>query len=72
MKNPKLSDYFFWKGKMAKVIGIAESKTIIFEMLESNKCPKCGEDLGVNQISMIPTSPLFQENAEPIQTFEKE
>lgn len=71
MKNPKLNDYFFWKGEMAKVIGIAEQRTVIFEMLDPKKCPHCGEGLGVNQIQMIPTSPLFQENAEPIPTFEK-
>lgn len=71
MKNPKLGDFFLWKGEIAKVIGETNSRTIIFEMLDPKKCPHCGEVVEVHQINMIPTSPLFQENAEPIQTFNK-
>lgn len=68
MKKAKLGDYLFWKGDLAKIVGEAREKTIIIELLENNKCPHCEGDLGKKQISVIPTSPLFQENSEPIQT----
>jgi hypothetical protein len=70
MKNPKLGDYLLWKGKPAKVICQTNERTIIIELLEDNKCPHCGGILEKDQISIIPTSLLFQENAEPLQTME--
>lgn len=68
MKKAKLGDWLLWKGKLAKVISRADSPTITIEMHENALCPHCGGDLGKEQHSYIPTSPLFQENAEPIQT----
>ena len=50
-------DFFLWKGKLVKIVCI-----------ESCKCPHCGGDLGKEQFSVIPTSPLFQQNAEPLPT----
>ena len=66
MRNVKLGDYLLWKGKLAKIIGKIEHPAVTIELLETNTCPNCGHDLGPKQFDVIPTSPLFQENAKPI------
>ena len=68
MKTAKLYDYLMWKGKLAQVVGIADRKSVIIELKEKNLCPHCSGDLGFQQIQVIESSPLFQENAEPINT----
>ena len=68
MKVPKLQDFLLWKGKLAKIIARADRPTYVIELIESCKCPHCKGDLGKKQISVIPESPLFQENAEPVPT----
>ena len=66
MKKPKLGDLFFWKNKLAKIVAMADQPTVVIEMYEPEKCPHCNGCLEKIQFSVIPTSPLFQENAEPI------
>jgi len=68
MKNPKLGDYILWKGQLARVLYETSERTVGIELIDNHKCPHCQGDLGKKQINIIPTSPLFQENAEPIQT----
>jgi len=68
MKNPKLGDYLLWKGEPAKIIGTTSSQQVVIEMLENCKCPYCDGDLGKDQVHMIVSSPLFQQNAEIIPT----
>ena len=68
MKNPKLGDYIKWKGDLARIIGGTDKRTIIIEMAKNCKCPHCDGDLGVEQIHVIPSAPLFQGNAESVQT----
>ena len=68
MKTAELGEYLLWKGKLAKIVYVAEERTVGIEPLDSCKCPHCDGDLGKEQFSIIPTSPLFQENAEPIKT----
>lgn len=70
MKNPKVGDYILWRNAPAKIIGTSEGKQVIIEMLEDVKCPECGHRIGKDQFSVIISSPLFQESAEPIQTME--
>lgn len=70
MKKPKLGDVFYWKGQMVKVVATANEPTVFMETMENQKCPHCDGDIGKHQFGIIPTSPLFQENAEPIQTLE--
>jgi hypothetical protein len=70
MKNPKLGDYLLWQGEPAKIIGTTDSKQVIIELLENEKCPYCKGDLGRKQIHMIVSSPLFQESAEPLPTIQ--
>jgi len=67
MKTPKLGDHLLWEGKLAKVVYETNRNTVGIELLENSKCPHCNGDLGKKQINIIPTSPLFQENAEPLQ-----
>ena len=68
MKNPKLGDWLLWKGEPAKIVYEANQRTVGIELVNDCKCPHCKKILGKKQINVIPTSPLFQENAEPLQT----
>ena len=66
MKTAKLGDYLLWQGKLAKVIGEIDRPSIIIELIEVETCPHCG--IKNSQFTVITSSPLFQENAEPIKT----
>jgi len=68
MKNPKLGDYLLWLGRPAKIIGTSNERQVIIELLEHEKCPECGADLGVKQIHVIVSSPMFQKGAESLPT----
>ena len=68
MKTAKLGDYLLWEGKPAKIVYEANDRTVGVELFENCSCPHCGGDLGKKQISVIPTSPMFQNAAEPMQT----
>jgi len=61
-----------YKGDMYKVIGHTEHKTVTLEPVDNDGkivCPRCGESTGITeQISLVEQSPLFQENAEAIET----
>lgn len=72
MKKPKLGDYLLWKGEPAKIVCRADEPTYTIELLEEKTCTNCGKKLGKHQFSVIPASPLFQNNAEPIQTLKDE
>jgi len=72
MKNPKLGDYLLWKGELARVVYETDQRTVGIELLEDSKCPYCNKSLGKKQLDIIPTSPLFQENAETLQTMNKQ
>ena len=71
MKTPSLGDYLLWKGKIAKIVCTSDKPTVTIEMLEDKKCPHCNGSLGKEQIDVIVQSPLFKENAKPVQTIEK-
>jgi len=68
MKNPKLGDYILWEGQLAKVVYETSQKTVGIEFINDCRCPHCNGNLGKKQIDVIPTSALFQENAQPLQT----
>lgn len=70
MKNASIGDYLLWQGKPAKIIGETSSRQVIIELLETSKCPHCQGDLGKEQIHMIVSSPLFQANAERLQSIQ--
>ncbi len=72
MKNPKLGDYLLWKHELAKVVYETNKRTAGIELIEDCKCPHCNKSLGKKQIDIIPTSPLFQDNAISVQTMDKE
>lgn len=71
MKKPRLQDFLLWKGKLARVIGLCDRPTVIIEMIEPTKCPHCGGEIGREQVDVVIESPLFQENAEAIQTIKE-
>jgi hypothetical protein len=64
MKTPQLGDYLLWKGQPAQIISETNQRTVGIQLLENCKCPHCVGYLGKKRIDIIPTSPLFQENAE--------
>lgn len=66
MKAPQLGDYLLWKGQLAKIVYETDRRTVGIELVENCKCPHCNGDLGKKQINIIPSSPLFQENAETL------
>jgi len=68
MKRAKLGDYLKWNGQLAFIAYTTSQPTVGIEMLENKKCPHCGGDLGKEQFNMIVESPLFQENAEKIES----
>ncbi|MCK5605312.1 hypothetical protein KAR91_25695 [Candidatus Pacearchaeota archaeon] len=68
MKSATLGNYLLWEGKPAKIIGETDKRQVIIELLEDKKCPHCKGDLGKDQIHMIVSSPLFQKNAERLNT----
>lgn len=70
MKNPNLGDYLLWKGSPAKIIGETDRRTVIIELLENSMCPHCKGDLGKEQMNIVVSSPLFQENAERLPTIQ--
>lgn len=62
----ELQDYFLWEGKLCQVISINRGdKSIGFKEVGSKPCPTCGEE---KWYDVIESSPLFQENAKPINT----
>jgi len=56
-----------WKGELVEVVGISEGRTIHMQSVNAEKCKLCGS---VKQYDVLENSPLFQENAEPVDTLE--
>ena len=54
-----------WKGKLVEVVGISEGKTIIMRPLKDSPCRACGKG---EEYHILEHSPLFQENAETVNT----
>ena len=71
MKDAELGDYLLWEGKPAKIVGTSDTRQVIIELLEPQKCPHCDGDLGKKQINVIVSSPMFQEGAEKLQTIQE-
>lgn len=54
-----------YDGKLARVIGIAEGRTIIMQFVDDDTCQTCGHEPGLN---VLEHSPRFQEHVEPVST----
>jgi hypothetical protein len=66
MITAQLGDLFYYDGQLMKVVGINEgNRSIIFEPINSENCPFCGEK---KQYNVIEQSPNFQQNAKPVDT----
>lgn len=70
MKHAHLGDYLLWEGKPAKIVGEIDRKSVVIELLEDSKCPHCQGNLGKEQIHMIVSSPLFQNNSAMLPTIQ--
>jgi len=64
--------FFYWKDKLVKIIYINTGmKSIGFESVEEKdgvRCSHCGEFVMPERYDVIEDSPLFQENAKPVDT----
>lgn len=70
MKIANLGDYFLWKGQVVKCewLGLGQ-KTIGFKAKRKVKCPHCKRDHDITEgMDIVESSPLFQENTEPIKS----
>ncbi len=73
MKKVKTNDIFYWKGNLARVIGYTSGRTFIsIEMLDPDRCPHCHGYLEKRQFDVVEGSPLFEENAKPVETIVEE
>ncbi len=70
MKTAKLGDFLLWEGKVAQIRWETDQRTVGIVILEPNLCPHCGGMLENKAFDVIPTSPMFQENAKPIKTID--
>jgi hypothetical protein len=66
--TPKLGDYILWNGEIAQIISRTDRPTVGIKILEPKKCPHCENVIGNDFFDVIPESPLFLENAKPVQT----
>ena len=65
----ELCDYLEWEGRLYQVIGDDKGqRQIILKSMEKTVCPHCQGILDYDFIHVIPTSPLFEQNAKPIKT----
>lgn len=56
---------FKYQGEEMKVISIAEGRVINFVPVKEDDCIDCGRG---REFHLLENSPLFQDNAEPIDT----
>ncbi len=65
MITAELGDYLLWKDKLHRVDIIANGKMIGMRPIPCVPCPTCGEE---PFFEVLEDSPLFQENAKPVET----
>lgn len=68
MKNPLLGDYLLLNGQLVQVVCETTSRMVGMKPVKPVCCSGCGVEVEEQIIWMIPTSPLFQQSAEPVQT----
>jgi len=58
---------FKWRGRLMEVVSYFEGsgKVISFQPIGAKPCEHCGQ---IEHHSQVDTSPLWQENAEPVET----
>lgn len=67
MKNGQLGDYLLWKGEPSKIVAEIQNRAVVIVPLNNEPCKCCGQQ---RDAVIIVGSPLYQENAEPMQTIE--
>ena len=70
MKTAQLGDYFDWNGQIVRVEWMSEGKKSIgFKVKTMVTCPHCKEQHEIIEgYDVIESSPMFQENANPIKS----
>lgn len=63
MKGAELGAHLLWKGEPAKIVGLINDPAAVIQ-LERPICEFCGH----SHITVVISSPLYQEGAEPIKT----
>jgi hypothetical protein len=74
MKQVQVGDVFLWMGKLVQAQWMNQGhKSVGFVTNESVVCPHCQQEHSVVKAhDIIVSSPLFQENAEPVTTLTNE
>lgn len=54
-----------YDGRLARVIGIAEGRTICLRFVEEAPCATCGHQPGID---LLEHAPLFQDHVQPVAT----
>lgn len=65
MKTAGLGALLTYEGRLVRVIGIAEGRTLLLRPVEEVPCPTCRSE-GV--IHVLEQSRLFQDHAQPVET----
>ena len=68
MKTGDLNDLLMWENRLARIVGICHSKTLIVEFLDHSRCPHCQKNLGPERFSVVEAAPLFQSTAKPVKS----
>jgi len=61
-----------FEGKLVKVVGTGEGKTIHMQVIsdeDKDKCPHCGKPIPT-ELAFLEHSPMFQGGAKPVLTIE--
>jgi len=69
MKTAETRDLLRWREneRIYEVIGFNPGeKAVCMRSLDENLCPHCNKPTGKDYMEIIESSPLFQENVEPI------
>lgn len=60
-----LGALLLYDGRLARVLAIAEGRTITLEFLEEGPCPTCGNP---SRLELLEHAPLFQEHIAPVRS----
>lgn len=71
MLQAPLNSIFYYKNELVQAVGIATDKVIFLRKLSTCLCPHCNKPIEQNDIALVESSPLFQENAKEIETLNK-
>jgi len=64
-KITELGALLRWRGELMEVVSWTDGRVIYMTPVGAERCKHCGE---LKEVAVVEASPLFQENAEPVET----